>query len=1435
MTVSGRPGPPRVALATHGDGALHLVSRAADDSLLHARELGGWSAHRLPCKLAGDPSIVATTTGAVHVFARGRGSKLLHWRFDPEARTLVAIDHGWRVAYDPVAGIGPTGAVGAFAHGYGDTLLRWWSADGEHWGEVEDLGGQTFWDPATVLRAGGEGPEVVVCNSAGLSHWGPVRVEPMSELVYEQRWKNVLGSTPTGTPVMVSWGPLRLDVLAPMSPDPSSPLPHGQVADVGHWGRKGGESAASWFGVDPMTRATSYTGPVCAVSTGPSRAMAYARDGEHRLAEWLWAPFPATGGIGDPFGWEGPQPPFDVSVPNPRGIESLPAIGSQPAAVVRDGRVHVYAWDELGLELVELVRDATEAPSTDPQHPFKLLVTETWTSNVPPLSWPDPAFVLGAPQRRLPVTVDVLLGRAADQVTLGVSWQGLQLVDGDPPRLVPTAEAGLLELALPPQHVAEEVFTGVGTPVPPVTGHSEFGTWQSVLSGPSHLVVEVTSEVELTTAGILAAVAGAPLRVNAEGASAPFTEIELPWQLFLSPDGATAAHLADDPDPAAGVVPLWRSRLRSPESPTTPLRVLGSAGADPFEMPLGRGARDALRAASGPAVADRLEVSGLGGTLMARGAWTGLEWEHQAVLGRDHRVRVLMEGMLYPFGHRAQYLEVSERFPPEPDTEPIAAVRKRRVLSVSQPVREYDGLRAFPFDRVTLTTTEVDGLDSPDAIRQPGQPKMQTHAPGWQGRMRQRRPPEALIDELEAQRAVLVSMPPMEAGSDGVPPLVEREAVAAAGPDPLPFVAEANRRLRLVEALLDLEQQVEFIQEDEDEFVNEFFCPRRGGRWVEFPVTAQTGDVTVSFAVPLLFVRDVNVPQSATMEAFDSFDPDIAEPLHLRLAQNWAELRAQDFDGADPADPDNVCAGVVPVPGTPVDLVRAAPEQRKPEDVHVVHALHISGVTVGRDVLPRLGPPPGVEVVGPQWAADIALPALRSLLPDQPEAHRALVAFTQEFESVGDAVDVALRIAQTGVQHAQNTAVGLLVDFTKHTDRSGGLAAPKIAADAISRVAGPLNLEGLTDPSKLFDEGASLLGVSLLELLREVPVSEELRPSITTDLTGAQPVVRLDWPERPLGVSAPFGRKVTQSPPPPTIELKVTSTGSEVSSWCRVAEFSLTFPAGDPLIILNVDSIVYEQKAGRPPDISIDGLDVQFAGALDLLQSLQGETKGLKDTGPTLEVNEKGITAAYAMPIPDVSSGAFVLRNVTFGAKVVVPFQGDPVSVAIGFASREKPFNLSVMALGGGGYVDVEVTGKGLRRLDVSLEFGASVAVDFIVASGEAHVLGGIRFQLLPDDSVELVGYLRIGGSLEILGLITVSVELVLSLGYQSKGNKLVGRATLILELDLTIYSDSVEIDSGDWTIAGGDEPTFASRPRPTRDDYAALWNQHRVVHGGQR
>jgi hypothetical protein len=159
---------------------------------------------------------------------------------------------------------------------------------------------------------------------------------------------------------------------------------------------------------------------------------------------------------------------------------------------------------------------------------------------------------------------------------------------------------------------------------------------------------------------------------------------------------------------------------------------------------------------------------------------------------------------------------------------------------------------------------------------------------------------------------------------------------------------------------------------------------------------------------------------------------------------------------------------------------------------------------------------------------------------------------------------------------------------------------------------------------------------------------------------------------------------------------------------------------------------------------------------------------------------------------------------------------------------------------GGGGYVDLVIDHRGIRTLEASIEFGAALEVNFFVARAEVHVLGAIRYVQTggPGGVVRVAGSLRMGGCIEILGLISVSVELEVMLSYDGGSNALVGRATLVLELDLTLYSTSVELDTGPWRIAGGGAgaaPDSVVRmdaatptPRVDPDVFVETWHAYR-------
>ena len=94
-----------------------------------------------------------------------------------------------------------------------------------------------------------------------------------------------------------------------------------------------------------------------------------------------------------------------------------------------------------------------------------------------------------------------------------------------------------------------------------------------------------------------------------------------------------------------------------------------------------------------------------------------IEWEHRATLGRDNFVKVVEEGYLFPFGHRAAVVKITER---KFDAATKAAANRQRMFVV---VLEKEVLYSrndpegkfieFPFQAIRIETNSTPNIDNP--------------------------------------------------------------------------------------------------------------------------------------------------------------------------------------------------------------------------------------------------------------------------------------------------------------------------------------------------------------------------------------------------------------------------------------------------------------------------------------------------------------------------------------------------------------------------------------------------------------------------------------------------------------------------------------------------------------------------------------------------
>ncbi len=683
------------------------------------------------------------------------------------------------------------------------------------------------------------------------------------------------------------------------------------------------------------------------------------------------------------------------------------------------------------------------------------------------------------------------------------------------------------------------------------------------------------------------------------------------------------------------------------------------------------------------------------------------EWVHLATQGRDHYVRIVYEGELWPFRHRAALIKVTERKFKETGGIVGAYAMQRMFIVVREPEKTFAaGDRGNPLKRVRLTT-----LVTPD-----------------------------------------IADPAVLAGTDR-------------------------------------SFWVEVMTSDTTRDLFRFHAVGTDG-----------GGNAVDCTVSLLFVSISDVADAAKLK-----------PVAL-------EYNA----------PANIARRSLVVPGQKVLFAEpdADPARRNDNTQLVTQTLNFIVDAAGRP--PRL------------LKAEVKLPAVQDLLgTDAPTT----IAYFQDYVAGGfDAASgVFARIVREDLSKflaadplAAMVADTLGVNFS--ADQAGGFATPNLGVSTLTRSLGPVAgrvedaVAGAFDPKQFFQKGlAQLFGCfDLFDLLPVASLGENA-PKLQTraqDIPGGKLIVAtIDWEPKvenldlkiaaftkdhggvtQLKVHGVIQKPVTLGPPP--------ADGAKAEFTGTLNDFQVSVLDS---VFINFVSFGFATRSGRKPDVTVK-LDpakpVEFGGDLAFVEDLRKAIPpDLFGKGPSLDLSPTGIRAGFAFALPPLAVGVFALKDVSLSAALTLPFlDGKPV-FDFAVSERPHPFQLTVSLFGGGGFFHLQLDTAGMKQLEVALEFGAAAAIDLGVASGEVHIMAGIYFSLQrkegsTDLAAVLTGYLRMGGSLSVLGLIKVTVEFNLSFTYDSARDKAYGRATLTVQVEVLFFSASVEL-TVERAFGGSGDPTF--------------------------
>jgi hypothetical protein len=956
---------------------------------------------------------------------------------------------------------------------------------------------------------------------------------------------------------------------------------------------------------------------------------------------------------------------------------------------------------------------------------------------------------------------------------------------------------GFIVAHFQPQSFAEQAFFEAETPAqseelsgPPVA---------SRIAGPSQLIFRLDPSLlpfKFTLEKILEALAQSetvvqrwiqpPLQTPPVGATATFggtnshfTAIEAPYRLVLSPNLDSRWEHALKPvlDAAKKRTELWHTRISSNStasalwSPDYAGNTLPSEPVKPFPFRMSLTSRNrhqivgstAKRFSPGtqPVDVHQLMLSSQGAWLSVHGEWNenlttlGLvEWRHIMTSGRDQYARIVQAGYLFPFGHRAVLVTITERkvqlgLLHHEVEEPVAYLRQRKLIFIREPTKNYQH-RDIPFRTATIKTLATPNLDLPT------------------------------------------------------------------------------------------NSQIFTLGENA-------FWPRVGTNDFLFHVVATDweNDREIDFHVPLAFM----------MKTF-------ADTEGQTPPGNLIDQIINNFNGKD------VTVAGVTTPGVAeTDIRRTRPMGGQkiafaPFAVHGDTTLETATIIFGacrsKDTKPPLPP---------------FLPAMAKAQVDVPEVRQIS----------GSSAPSTIQFRRDYLDTPGNTVIGNLghvfatvlapPQVTFSSDQTGGMVAPNFGISGLSRAAGPVGgfanrfSNGTFKPVDVFKDVKLLGGIELsgiIKSVRNLVASDPSIPKLKTIRTFVdgkevfQTSYRwevdqgglIDQTVAPTIPETPDPPEPGEPPPNPPgafvkgmfmpdagarffiqsiVNTPLDGSAPTTTVSGELNNFSVTMLPEAELVRLHFTSVKFSAGLNGKTDFAVIFKKFEFLGILTFVNKLMDviPMDGFNDP-PFLDLilppESPGVRVGFTQGIPTVGIGIFSLENIAFSAGFFLPFLDGPANLRLAFCERHQPFTLTVSLLGGGGFFAIDIGFTGVRSIEAALEFGASVALNLGVASGSATVMGGVYFKAGEKNSFDLSAYVRAAGSLEVLGIITVSVELYVALSYASKtsaehAGKLWGQASISVKIKIAFFSKSVSI-SIEREFAGSD-PKFFETVSP------AVWSEY--------
>ena len=860
-----------------------------------------------------------------------------------------------------------------------------------------------------------------------------------------------------------------------------------------------------------------------------------------------------------------------------------------------------------------------------------------------------------------------------------------------------------------------------------------------------------------------------------------------------------------------------------------------------------------------PIAARSLWLSALGAWLDLHGAWTTkpysrsgirsiLAWDHVAPLGRDQYVRVVYPGYLYPWGHQAALVKVTAR--KMKDAAPsVAGLYQRKFLVIGEPRRVYADHHDLPYTEVSIRPLVTPVIDEPSG--NPGDSQDNFFWPRVGGQ-----PFEFIIDGFDhAGQPVRLPMPLLWvaeqfqdfAGVDRAYDSDPKRKVAAYG-QRVAFAPVATGGDTVVAvATLAFQGKAELGTS----------TPRMTSAEVLIPAVQQlspTGPVPIAYHPAYkahgfsgvansgelwarVLVQGEQQPEHAT-------DPTVPLPV-LRFGDGTSS--GSDKSGGF-LTPNVPIRGLSRVAGTVGDAAGMATQTFDPKTYFKGSSPKLFGlidlgdvaVTVDSD-LPRI-PKIISELIG----------RVEGLVKDIGRAGEALAdAIAEADRMVARAADKTadLKAAAQAAVDAAADAKGPFDELSaqlpkllariQNNGKSDG--AVKLLFDEfklqVQETVAKLEVVADHLPPYMATVVRAMADAVRVVVLETIDLVEDMYSYVTgLAETGALARIRFEW--KPRLASWPNAHapllQVKEDSLVFSIEAKTGFDGkSSVQAMAEMHDFALHLFPDAELLELSFDRFMFKAGTSGKPEVDIVLHDIQFKGVLSFVQDIKDliPLDGFSDP-PNLAVTAEGMTAGFTLALPNLALGAFSISNLSLGADVLVPFIGKAVSIGFNFCTRERPFTLAVVFIGGGGWVGIRASAHGLEVLEIGLEAGACIALDFGVASGSVSAMLGIYIRL-ESEKGSIAGYFRLRGEVDVLGLISAAIELYMELLYQPPTGKLIGQARITVNVSVIGISKSVEISAQRVFAGSRGDPSFL-QVMDAGSGTSTAWTTYCLAFGGE-